>query len=277
MQGIMMAMLFLIQESPAYSPDVVILPPGYWVMPWLGSLLGLLYTAFMLWMLFECIQRDPDRYFWFWIILIIQGIGPFVYFFARYLPNRSYHQPVVLNFLSNRKEVQRLEMATIQIGNAYHHVQYGEKLMSLKRWPQAKESFEAALRKDPFSIQAMWGMACSQMALKNYQEAQPLLESILEKDPGYKFGDVSMAYGKTLQELGEVQKARDHFSEHLKRWRQPEACYRLAQLLFEDNQTPQAKDVLQNLLVDFRASPSSFNSRHRQWKRKAKSLLSQIK
>ena len=59
-------------------------------LPWITPLLdgesgvfSLLFGAFMLWMLFECIRKDPERSLWLWIILVIPGIGPVIYFFAR--------------------------------------------------------------------------------------------------------------------------------------------------------------------------------------------------
>ena len=54
-----------------------------------SGFLSLLYAGFTLWMLIECVRKDPDRYLWLCIILFVPGVGPIIYFFVRWLPQRN--------------------------------------------------------------------------------------------------------------------------------------------------------------------------------------------
>ena len=54
-----------------------------------SGVVSLLVSAFTIWMLIECLRKDPDRYLWMWLILIMPGIGPVIYFFVRWLPGRQ--------------------------------------------------------------------------------------------------------------------------------------------------------------------------------------------
>src|SRR5262245_50129906 len=49
--------------------------------PFLMQVLGLLQLAFVIWMIVDAYQRGAEP-FWYWIILIFQPIGAWIYFFA---------------------------------------------------------------------------------------------------------------------------------------------------------------------------------------------------
>ncbi len=280
--GVMPWEIILLAQTTAEAVplDVPEFGPWFWLyyytFVWGSGFVSILYSLFLLWMLYECVQNDPDRGLWFWIILIAQPFGACLSFAIRYLPGRHHLKPAALNMFSNRKELQRLEMATIQIGNPYHFIQYGDKLLSIRRYEDALAAFQRALEKEPENLQALWGAAQCELELDMLGEARPHLEAILKHDPSYKFGDVSLAYGRLLQELKDNDGALHHLEMHIARWRQPEACYRLAELKAQQGQKQEAVTLLKHTLVDFQASPSSFSRKHGQWKRKSKSLLSKL-
>jgi len=248
----------------------------YYVFVWRSGIASVLYACVLLWMLYDCVQNDPERNLWFWIIIFVHPIGAPLYFFVRYLPHRRHSNSLPLSFLHDRKEVERLEMATIQIGNAYHFIQYGEQLLSMRRYSDALNAYQSALQKEPTNLQALWGAAQCELELGKLTEARPHLEAVLQQDPSYRFGDVSLAYGRLLQELKDNDAALAHLEKHISRWRQPEACYRLAELKAERGKKDEAIALLKHTLVDFQASPTSFSHKHGVWKRKTKSLLSKL-
>jgi hypothetical protein len=51
---------------------------GFRGFSWIAEsgLVSLVYCAFTIWMLVECLRKDPERYLWWWIILIVPPIGP---------------------------------------------------------------------------------------------------------------------------------------------------------------------------------------------------------
>src|SRR5947209_2077661 len=49
-------------------------------------LLSLAQTAFMVWMLIDAYRRRAEGY-WFWVILVLPGLGSWAYFFVVKLPD----------------------------------------------------------------------------------------------------------------------------------------------------------------------------------------------
>lgn len=240
------------------------------------TLLQLLYFGLMVWMLVECLRKDPDRYLWMWVILIFVPIGPLLYFFIRWLPHNELRAPRALRGWTRGKEINQLETAAAQIGNAYHHIQLGDALRETGKIERAAASYSQALAKEPSNPQALWGAALIDMRKKEYARACPRLEKLLEIDPQYKFGDVSLAYGRTLFELGRREEACAHLQKHISRWRHPEGLYLMAQLSAEQGKNEEARSHLQAMLLDINGSPRAIARKHGMWKSRARRMLRRL-
>ena len=252
-------------------------------VPWYGHVVslfyglpGLLATAFWIWMLVECLRKDPDRYYWMWFMVIVPPIAPVVYFFARWLPSRSVSGRKVSGRAgkwTRRKELRRLELAAKQIGNAHQFIQWGEALLDVGDTETAGRAFDQALERESENIQALWGAAQVDMKRESWESAVARLQAVLGQDPQYKFGDVSLVLGKALQLQGQADAARDHLSEHVRRWRHPEGVFRLATLEAKAGNIDAARTHLDALITDVESSPTGIARRHRSWQRKARRLL----
>ncbi len=248
---------------------------------WSYALLGmrfttLLYTAFWLWMVWHCLRTEPDRFFWLWLLFVVQGVGPVLYFVLRYLPSTEFRPPSFLRRWTRGRELARLETAAIQIGNPHQFIQWGDALREVGRYEEAACAFDRALTKDALNLQALWGAAQVATIRRQWERTRDLTRRILDKDPQYKFGDVSLAHGKALIELGERDAAAAHFEQHVHRWRHPEAVYLLASLCAEQGHRQAARAHLQSVLHDINGSPASIARKHGRWKSRAKQLLRKL-
>jgi tetratricopeptide (TPR) repeat protein len=237
------------------------------------SFLSLLYVVFWAWMLFQCLRSEPDRFFWIWLLVIAPFPGAIVYAALRYFPAADDRPPVFLRQWARGKELARLETAAEQIGNAHQFIQWGDALREVGRWDDAEDAYGRALEKDPENLQALWGAAQVAERNRDFQRVEELTRRILDRDPQYKFGDVSLSYGKALDEQRETQAARAHFEQHVKRWRHPEGVFRLARLCRELGDTDAARQHLRALLQDLNASPSAIARKFGRWKSRAKQML----
>ena len=240
------------------------------------SLGSFAYMAILIWMLIDCVQREQDRGIWIWVMLLLHPLGLIAYFFARYLPRRD--QRWLHRWLARfrTRELRQLEIASRQIGNAYHWIQLGEKQRELHKYSDAVNSFREALSREADNLQAKWGLAISLEKTGQPEEALDQVEAILQVQPDYKFGDVSLARGRLLMELDQWQEAESHLRSHVDRWRQPEGLYRHAVCLHHDHQDQEAREQIQSLLMDIEASPTSIARQQRNWKRKAQHLRRQL-
>jgi hypothetical protein len=282
-------MLFLAQIDPAtpldpgqYDPSVnpdMYLPNPYSPLVWLSMLFGCggwLYLPFLVWMAVYCARNDPERDVWLWIIILLAPVGPFIYFLARWLPTRNLRAPQQLRKWSRGREIERLRIAATQIGNAHQFVELGEVLRETGQLPEAAAAYASALQKDPRNLQALWGAACVDFQHQKFPEVRHKLSRVMEIDPAYKFGDVSLLYGKTLCALKESEAARVHLEAHTRRWRHPEGVYLLATIYADSGEVARARDQLQALIMDLDGSPRAIVRKQLFWKGRAKRMLRKL-
>jgi len=281
----------LLADSSNVDPDAVIplddgLPPVEYGGP-LDGLLGLfcfggfgigsiIFTALMIWMLIHCLRNDPDRYIWFWVILVFQPFGALIYLFVRFLPQLSNDQPALFKRFSSGKEIRRLQINADRIGNAHQFVELGEGLLAARRYAEARDAFSQALEKESDNLPALWGGACADHALEEIPAACEKLNRLMQLDRTYKFGDASILHGKCLIASGEKDAARDHLQLHTKKWRHPEALYLLAELCIEQGDDVSARDLLEGIIADLDSSPRAIARKSMHWKGKARSLLKKL-
>ncbi|MEZ6050153.1 MAG: tetratricopeptide repeat protein [Planctomycetaceae bacterium] len=242
--------------------------------PW--PLLNYAALAFVIWMGIYCYRNDPERYLWMWLIIFFRPLGAVIYFFARWLPGANVKAPGFMHRLTRKRDINRLQIAAQQIGNPHQYIELGDALRETGQWDQALNAYLKALQKDAENPQALWGAGCGQFRAKQFEAALDSFAKLLKIDPSYKFGDVSLMYGKTLHSLGRSDEARTHLEGHIKRWRHPEALYLLACLYTDEGQNSTAREQLQSLIMDIEASPSAIARKQSAWKRKAKSMLRKL-
>ncbi|MCA9108807.1 MAG: PLDc N-terminal domain-containing protein, partial [Planctomycetaceae bacterium] len=105
----MMAPFLLADDSVPIEAPYDAWEPGFSPIDFLlydwGSAL---FLAFVVWMAIWCYRNDPDRYLWLWLIIIIQPIGPIIYFFARWLPGANVKAPGFMHRLTRKRDINRL-------------------------------------------------------------------------------------------------------------------------------------------------------------------------
>jgi hypothetical protein len=272
-----MWMLAQIADDYVEMPGPPLHPVEWWSFAVLGmSLTSLLYSAFWLWMLWHCLRTEPDRSTWVWIMLIVPGIGPILYFVVRYLPSSDFRAPKFLGRWTRGRELARLEAASAQIGNPYQFILLGDALREVGRYDESAGAYARALQKEPENLQALWGAAQVAGVKKEHGRIRDLTRQILDKDPRYKFGDVSLAHGKALVDLETKHEAMSHLEQHVRQWRHPEAVYLLATLYAEQGNKQGAKSHLQSVLHDISGSPAAIARKHGRWKSRAKQLLRKL-
>jgi hypothetical protein len=264
--------------SNLFNDSAVIAAGGVW-----GQLIGtemsviwLVYSAFWLWMVIHCVRTEPDRFFWLWIMTVVVGVGPLLYLFLRYLPASDIKPPGFLRRWTRGTELTRLETAALQIGNPHQFIQWGDALREVGRYDEAAAAYERALQKDSANLPALWGAALVAAMRKQPERTRDLTRRILDKDPQYKFGDVSLYLGKSLVELADHDTAVIHFEQHVKRWRHPEGVFLYSKLLAERGESEMARRHLESLLLDINGSPASIARKHGRWKSRAKQLLKRL-
>ncbi|MEZ6056087.1 MAG: tetratricopeptide repeat protein [Planctomycetaceae bacterium] len=236
-----------------------------------------LYLAFFVWMLISSLRNDPDRGIWFWVILVFQPFGAFLYFVIRWLPQLTVTPPAFLRRWTSGNEIRQLEIAAQRIGNAHQFIELGNLLNEVGRCDEAQAAFGRAIEKEPDSLPALWGGAFADHATGDVAAAKEKLKQVMEIDRTYKFGDASLLYAKCLVALDETVAAREQLETHTRKWRHPEALYLLAvsQQLAGDDAL--ARQSLEGIIADLETVPAAIAKKSLHWKSKAKKLLKQLR
>ena len=283
-------MLYLLAQLGGAEPGAEPLPPEmlspeaispwnylwFWLLGWQGGLSSAFYLALLVWMIVYCVRNDPERWIWIWIMLLFQPFGAVIYFVVRWLPSSRWEAPGFLHRWTRRSRIQQLEVAAHQIGNAHQHVQLGDALREVGRWEPAGEAYKKALEKEPENLPALWGAANVHYKKSEYEFAREKLQRIIDEDPSYKFGDVSLLFGKSLEALEQLDLARSHFTEHVKKWRQPEGLFLLAKICAAQNDPAEARQHLTALIDDVNSSPKAIARKFLFWKGRAKRMLRRL-
>ena len=269
-------LLFAVDEVP--MQPVPHMPPElarwYWMMMAL-SIVSVFTTAGWVWMLWHCYKNEPDREFWFWVMIFLPPAAV-LYFIVRWLPGGNAPVPKGLKRWTRGREIEQLEIAVRQIGNPHQWIQLGDALRDVGRYGEAAEAYDKALAKEADNIQALWGAGVAKLELKQFAAAGEHLGKGLSIKPDYKFGDMSLAYAKAICEQGEIDRAAEQLSQHVNRWRHPEALYLLATLELERGNPAQARSHLEGMLMDIKGSPKAIAKKHFRWKSRAIKLLKQL-
>jgi hypothetical protein len=261
--------------------DYPIFDPRYYIhnpVLLLHQPLALVVLAFWVWMLVHCVRHDPERNLWLWVVLIGNAPGAFIYFLVRWLPGARLSQASsLMSRWTKSRQIPRLEVAARNIGNAHQFFELGDAYRETGKPSQAAECFRKALEKDTSHLPALWGAAQVEMQRSNLPAARVHLEQILARDESYKFGDVSLAYCRTLAGLNDTNAAFARLEQHLKRWTHPEAYVMIASILINRGDPEAARDKLEATISDLRAGPAFFARQNRVWARKARWMLSRLR
>lgn len=216
------------------------------------GLLGLLGTAFWIWMLYECIQSGKAGQQWLWLLIFLNVLGAVLYFATQWLPAHPNFlaQFGVFNRRKLRDRLWQAEADAKNIGKPTQFVTLGNLLFDMNQPQKAAEAFQQALKQEPDNTKALWGAAQASSNLKQYAAAKTHLEKLLKVSPEFSYGEASLAYGEMLYRTEDYDTAAEHLKRHLKNWSNPEGYLMLAAIQQENlKETEAARDTLETMII----------------------------
>lgn len=229
--------------------------------------------AFTLWMLIDCYRRAAD-YFWLWVILLLQPVGAWVYFFA--VKVRDFASPQgTPGWLSWqwRPSLEELRYQAEQRPTLATHLALGERLIEDGEYAEALPHLEAAHAREPEHCQVLYALARCHRELGRPRDAIPLLEKIIARDRAW-------SDYKAWRLLVEVRDQSGDRPEALTACREltrisPTLRHRclLAEYLFKEGLTEEAHKLLEQSLEAHRFAPSPVRRLNRRWAAEARRLL----
>ncbi|MCG8461604.1 MAG: PLDc N-terminal domain-containing protein, partial [Holophagales bacterium] len=206
------------------------------------------------------IVRTRAEWYWIWVVLFFQGIGPIAYFAVSYGPWSAGSVGQLSPAAARRVEARRrLRELQIQLGHWRGPsvlAEAGEQLLALGRYRDAEAHLREAKEAGAGPKEANLALAqLFQIRGARYAESRPLLEELDAEDPDYRFGAARLALARSLDETGEAEAAETLLRALIEKRNLPEGKVRLARLLMRRGEAEEARELLLQLGSDGATMP----------------------
>jgi len=180
--------------------------------------------------------------YWIWLILMVPFIGA-----AAYL--------------------------IIEIGPELNGSPGGQVLLDKECFDEAMPHFKKALTGlNEYNPSAMVGLAQAEFGAEFFHEAKLTLDTLIDKNPGYKDQDSHLLYARVLEQLGDIEGASEEYETLIKYYTGPEPHIRFAELQFKQGNTHRGNELIEEVLTNAKHSPAHYTRLHKDWINRAKQL-----
>ena len=236
-------------------------------------ILSLLQAVLTIWMLVDASRRHVE-YYWFWLIIGFQPFGAWAYFFLYKLPDlRAGGGKSWWSLFQHRVSLDELRYKAEQLPTLVNRVALAERLMDDGDNAAALPLLQAAHKSEPDHGEVLYRLALCQARLDRPDEAKPLLERLLAREPRWRN---YLAWHLLIA----VQRHRGDQTATLAACRElvrlapilHHQCI-LAETLLAQGMTLEARDLLERSLRDHEYTPGPIRRRNHRWASEARRLL----
>lgn len=234
-----------------------------------------LQSAFSLWMLVDAIRRGVACY---WYAIILMPFGEIVYFFtvkvhdAEFLWLKNAFQSLTIK----KPTLDQLRYRSEHSPCYENHVALAAALHDRKEYHEACGLFERVLRTNGDSSEALFGLACSQMGLEDYQSAAENLKALLKVEPAYNDYEGWTMLAGCLHRTGRLEEAVALTGQLVEK--SPRLSHRIhhAHYLRLVERREESRQQLETALQEHRHAPRFLRRRQGALSRQAKQMLRQL-
>src|SRR5260370_10427105 len=126
-------------------------PHGEW------SLLYLAQAALTVWMLVD-INRRGVEYYWFWIVLVFQPFGPWVYFLLYKVKDFRSGQGWLAGLFHQRPSLRELRHRVERLPTVASRLELGERLVEEEEYAEAPGHVAVVLERQPEHFKALFAL-----------------------------------------------------------------------------------------------------------------------
>jgi hypothetical protein len=235
--------------------------------------LTLAQTALTIWMLVDAYRRQADT-FWFWVILLLQPVGAWVYFFA--VKSGDFGGLKGLTLFQRRVSLDELRYRATQTPTLVNHLTLAERLMERGVHGEALPHLQSALSLEPDHCQVLYCLAKCHAEQGHPEQAQPFLEKILSHDRRWSNYAAWHLLATVREQTGDGEGALKTCRELVRLAPTLQHRCLLAERLLEEGLTEEARTLLQQALDDHRFAPSAIRKRNRHWASVARRLQKRL-
>lgn len=220
--------------------------------------------------------RSGAEFYWFWIVIIFQPIGAWVYFFAVFL--RGFFQGSSSSgepWWQRKLSLDELRYRAERAPTVNNRIAYAEGLMAKGQHAEAVPLLEAVIAADQIHCQAMHDLALCHLACKEPVKAIALLKRLMQRD--YRWSNY-----RGWHTLIDAHMANKDAVEALNACRElakmvptlENKCF-LAEHLLANQHKAEVIELLDHALEDYAYLPFGKRLKNWRWARYARKLLNE--
>lgn len=209
---------------------------------------------------------------WLFVILAFPLVGSAIYFFSEVLPDIQRGRTgraakeTVLNTLDPTRKLKNSAKALKVSDNIDNRLQLADECVASGLYDDAIDYYQTALtgiyEHDP---NIMLKLAQAYFFKSDFAHTQATLDALIAKNPDFKSQQGHLLYARSLEGLGEVDKALAEYATLTSYASGHEARCRYALLLKKQGQTEKARQLFQTILDRTEQIPHHLRKPHREW------------
>ncbi len=216
--------------------------------------------------------RTGRTQYWPMIILFGSYVGVLAYFLVEIVPemrNSRAAKRVVSNVARTLDPEKRKREIAAQLDVAdtvQNRIRLAQECVELGDHQNARVLYQRCLS-GPYADDPnlLLGLAHAESALGLFAETRATLEHLIATNPHYRSNDGHLLYAKTLEALGEADKALDEYRVLELSFPGEEARIRYARLLAKVGRVAEARDVYDNVLKREKTAPAYYRKKEREF------------
>ena len=209
---------------------------------------------------------------WIMVLLALPGLGALAYFVVEVLPEhmngRRGHQVKrsLANTLTPNKSLEEAKRDYAVAQTVENACALAEVHKERGEFSEASELYRQSMTGlNEFNPDILYQYADSEFSLGNFAESRSVLDQLIEKNPEYKNQDAHLLYARTLEELGDNEKASEEYETLVTYYTGPEPAYRYGLLLKSTGNSAEAKKLFSSILDKSSQSPDYYRRLHSHW------------
>jgi hypothetical protein len=217
------------------------------------------------------VVRKNDIY-WIFIILFFPLLGCLAYALLVWIPDMRGSRTArgasrtVLSFLDPKRDLRRRLQGLDVSDTVQNRVALAQELVRHGMVPDALSLYERSLTgiyvDDAYLLT---GYAAALFAAGEFAKAKDVLEKMRAANPGVKSQEAHLLYARSLQALGETEKALKEYAAVCRYFSGLEANCRYALLLKQQGRQAEAQDLFEDILQVTRHTSHHSRRLNREW------------